>query len=359
MAAVSGLDPTQTALFEAWAQVYVACDAALLGSEHDRRTPAELRALERAPGRERHAVVAVASDGAVVGAAGIVLPMVDNTHRAVADVAVLPAHRRRGIGSRLLAWAEEAARSHRRTSLQVRTLRGADEHPHHVVESFARHHGFEIAQTVLRSDLRLPAAGVSEGPPPGVEIVTWADGTIPDEWLDERALLGRRMSTDAPAGDLSLEEEVWDRARVVEQYALDRAMGRRILTTVAIDVASHRLAGFTEIHLPAGSPGLVYQQDTLVLREHRDRGLGRALKQANTAACERAWPDVRRVRTWNADDNTHMLAVNRALGYVTTAVDVEWQKPLHGRRWAGAKGVDDLQRAPTGPPPSPGDAPRS
>lgn len=324
---VSGLEPSQSALFDAWAQVYVVSDARLLGTEHDRRSPAELRVLEGSRDRERRAVAAVDDDGTVVGAAGIVMPVLDNVHRAVADVAVLPGRRRAGVGGRLLAWAEEVARARNRSSMQVRTLRGADELPQEEAEAFAQSHGYEVAQTVLRSDLRLPARTAAEAAPAGVEIVTWQDGAVPQEWVDERARLAQRMSTDAPAGLLALEEETWDAARVVEEYATARAMGRRILTTVAVDVAAGRLAGFTEVHLPAGS-GLAYVQDTLVLRENRGRGLGRALKLACTAACERAWPDVRRLRTWNADDNTHMLAVNRALGYVTTAVDVEWQKTL-------------------------------
>ena len=37
-------------------------------------------------------------------------------------------------------------------------------------------------------------------------------------------------------------------------------------------------------------------------------------------------PDVTRIRTWNADDNLHMLAVNRQLGYEPDAWLREWQK---------------------------------
>jgi hypothetical protein len=37
-------------------------------------------------------------------------------------------------------------------------------------------------------------------------------------------------------------------------------------------------------------------------------------------------PATTTVRTWNADDNAPMLAVNQALGYVHDAMLREWQK---------------------------------
>jgi len=39
-------------------------------------------------------------------------------------------------------------------------------------------------------------------------------------------------------------------------------------------------------------------------------------------------PGLTAIRTWNADDNTHMLAVNQRLGYVVDAHLREWQKVM-------------------------------
>lgn len=82
----------------------------------------------------------------------------------------------------------------------------------------------------------------------------------------------------------------------------------------------------------AGSPDLAYQGSTLVLREHRGNGLGLRLKAANALAVSDLLPAVTRVRTWNADDNVHMLAVNRRLGYVVDAYQRFWQKRAEGGR---------------------------
>ncbi len=50
-------------------------------------------------------------------------------------------------------------------------------------------------------------------------------------------------------------------------------------------------------------------------RGHRGHRLGLALKAANHLLVHEQVADLRMVRTWNADTNAHMVAVNDALGY--------------------------------------------
>ena len=45
------------------------------------------------------------------------------------------------------------------------------------------------------------------------ELVTWTDH-CPEEYVEQLAVLMSRMSTDAPTGGLSYDEEAWDAARV-------------------------------------------------------------------------------------------------------------------------------------------------
>ena len=161
-------------------------------------------------------------------------------------------------------------------------------------------------------------------------IVTVWD-TLPEEWLDDRAVLARRISTDAPMGDLDLEEENWDAGRVREQWARSRAQGRRSVESVARHLESGRLVGFTDLQISAATPHLAYQSDTIVLREHRGHRLGVAMKLANLAALQRDQPQVRTIRTWNARSNEPMLRVNREIGFVVTGYMHEWQKQV-GRR---------------------------
>jgi GNAT superfamily N-acetyltransferase len=322
---VSGLDESQRDLFEAWVEVYAASGREAFGDEHTAWGADELRVLEAKDDRRTLNVAAVGPDGAVVGAASVVLRLRDNPRAGFISLAVHPDHRRRGIGSRLLAWVEDRAREAGRTVFIAETEwreGGVDSHG----EGFAARHGYVAAQHTLRSTLRLPATlpGLEEGSDDYV-LETSVDG-IPESWLEDRAELQRRMSTDAPLGELQLEEEDWDAARVRDQYATILAMGRQVVETVARHVPSGRLVGYTQVQVSPATPTLGYQQDTLVVREHRGRRLGLRLKAANSAAVMEHLPVVTAVRTWNADDNTHMLAVNRRLGYTVDAHLCEWQK---------------------------------
>lgn len=134
-------------------------------------------------------------------------------------------------------------------------------------------------------------AAVAEGGQHSAYVIETVWDTLPEGWLENRALLARRISTDAPMGDLDLDEEDWDADRVREQWARGRAQGRRSVESVARHLKSDRLVGFTDLMISAATPNLGYQADTLVLREP-------------------------------------MLRVNRELGFVVTGYTHEWQKRL-------------------------------
>lgn len=151
---------------------------------------------------------------------------------------------------------------------------------------------------------------------------------LPESWLDDRAVLQQRMSTDAPSDDLDQQEEEWDAERLREQHDRIRAAGRRVVETAARHVPTGRPVGFTQVAVPPAEPTLGYQQDTLVLAEHRGHALGLRLKAANALALMHALPEVASVRTWNAASEEPMPAVNRALGYAVDGCSRAWQKSL-------------------------------
>ena len=69
--------------------------------------------------------------------------------------------------------------------------------------------------------------------------------------------------------------------------------------------------GYSLLFVPHGTD-YGWQDDTLVMPEHRGRRLGAALKSANYADL----PDhVRSVHTWTAPSNTAMHRINTALGF--------------------------------------------
>ena len=105
-------------------------------------------------------------------------------------------------------------------------------------------------------------------------------------------------------------------------------MGRHVVSSFVRDLAGGRLVGYTSIQLPEDPPHLAFQHDTLVTREHRGHGLGLALKLANLRVLAERLPQVRTVRTWNAAENAHMLAVNTAMGFRPSGHLCTWQRHL-------------------------------
>ncbi|AKU15972.1 hypothetical protein VV02_09090 [Luteipulveratus mongoliensis] len=344
---VDGLsnEPAQQRLFAAWNEVYTSASRHLFGNEHSGFTVEEM--VGRRRGSNHQFVDRAAVDGepvgeidpaAVVGMMSVAEPLKDNTDTGLLRLAVLPEHRRSGVGTELLRVGERVIAEHGRSVVQAITEwteGNADESG----EGFAAAYGYAPAQTTIRSampirrgehdldHLRQLMAGDGVEDAAAFEIEASVDD-LPEAWLGDLAVLEQRMSTDAPQGDTTLEEESWDAARVREElrWALDS--GRQVITAVARDRLSDRLMGFTQIQVPPTDPTLAYQQDTLVLREARGNGLGLRLKACAALELIKTSDEVTRIRTWNADDNTHMLAVNADLGYEREGYLRVWEKQL-------------------------------
>lgn len=288
----------------------------------------------------------------VLGTAVVAMPVADNTHLAFLTLAVRPEARRRGVGSALYDAAVDVTRAAGRTTVMTSTDQRAEpaEGPGTLTPStgsgrvrsddagvrFALARGFSLEQVARRSVLDVPldpaflaehraAAQAVAGDE--YRVVTWGN-RCPDEWVDEFAVLNTRMSTDAPSGGLDLEEDRWDadRIRVYERDLDERGMRFRI--AAAEHVPTHTLAAFTAFASPGWTDEFVHQDDTLVLRQHRGRRLGMLVKAANLERLAVEQPGARRIGTWNAEENSYMLAINIALGFHPAGGSGEWQVRL-------------------------------
>ncbi|WP_066296028.1 GNAT family N-acetyltransferase [Arthrobacter luteolus] len=285
------------------------------------------------------------------GAALLIVPLTDNTHAVWVDVLVDPAARNAGLGRSLLLAAEEYAAALGRRVLDAETehpltlsgaggsvLRpatGTGEIPADASARFARAAGFVLEQVERISLLRLEEAAdfaaqyaqASAAAGAGYALETWT-GQCPDALVDDYAHLKQRMSTDAPMGGLDWEEEAWDVERVRESEAAQAAAGVDLLCCAVRDLATNTLAGHTVLWVQQEQPPAAMQDDTLVLRAHRGHSLGMLLKTANLRRLQQERPQVRRVYTWNAEENTHMLRINEALGFRAAAWGGQWQRHL-------------------------------
>lgn len=265
----------------------------------------------------------------VVAAGAVTLPQRDNPAAANLVLDVLPSQRRRGFGTTLLSALETTAAEHGRTSLMAETAWPADGHDV-AGERFLAPRGYECALTSIQSDLSLdalPDADLAElTTPADGYVVEWAEGALPQGWLADRAVLATRMSTDAPSGGLDLTQESWDADRVRASIDVELSAGRYGLEAAARHLGSGRLVAYSHVAVSPDTPDLAYQNDTLVLREHRGHRLGARMKAVTAAVLRARRPEVTTIRTWNATTNEHMLAVNVAMGFRPVAYEAEWQR---------------------------------
>lgn len=273
-------------------------------------------------------------DGVDVAYGTARLPLRDNLSGATVSLSVLSSRRRRGVGTALAKEILAFVRSEGRTNV-VWTI-GSPVGEESPGCAFSRVLGARCALSRLRRELDLNRVSDSEldnlvsahieARDRDYEIVAWVD-RAPDDLVEGVARLVGRMSTDTPSGDLSWEPEVWDASRWREKEDDAFHSGRQRLAAGAVDRTGH-LVAFTDIGAWPHEPTVAEQWNTIVDPAHRGHRLGLATKIANLRNLRREIPGVLRLETWNALENSRMVAINELLGFqIVERVD-EYQLAL-------------------------------
>ncbi|WP_052460541.1 hypothetical protein [Microbacterium gorillae] len=285
--------------------------------------------------------------GEALGRVGLDVPNEEGSRSARAFVQLVPGAWSRGTGSAALRMLESLTRDAGRTLLQgwtehpnaigdrVRAPTGYGTLPDDHTTRFLRRRGYALQQIERRSQLVLgedalarvtafeAAARAHAGP--DYDIVQWTLPT-PPQLVDDYAWLKSRMATDVPSAGMDVDEDRWDTARVARMEAA--VVGRTQQVTAARHRPSGRLCAFNELlHGPADGDR-TFQEDTLVLTEHRGHRLGMLVKAVGLRAWHERAPEAPRVITWNAEENRPMLDINEALGFVGGLAIGAWQKDL-------------------------------
>ncbi len=174
----------------------------------------------------------------------------------------------------------------------------------------------------LLADARSRASGYS--------VVRWID-TAPDETVGDVARLEGRLLLDAPMGDLIVEAENVDVDRIRSTEEMLRRRGRRSYHVGARHDASGRLAAWTMIAFDADTKSHAWQHITTVDPAYRGHRLGLVVKIENLLFTIAHEPDLQRINTWNATENSHMIAINEALGFRAIDGWVSWQHEIWPR----------------------------
>jgi len=271
-------------------------------------------------------------DGEPVGTLDLSLPMLDNTGNADVELGVHPAHRRRGVGRVLYEQAVAAAREHGRVRLisgAVTTLPGGPPRSE-AGGAFAEAMGAKNALLDVRRRLDLSTVDVAALPfveAPGYSILYWREHA-PEEHLDDIGRLDGRLVTDAPQGDLVLEVPVIDADRVREEHEAYGRRGQRAYQAGIRHDASGALVAWTTLVMEATTPDHAWQHITIVDPDHRGHRLGMWVKVANLRYLVAHEPGVRVIDTWNAATNTHMIAINEAVGFRPVDAWTAWQQEI-------------------------------
>jgi GNAT superfamily N-acetyltransferase len=323
------------------------------GSDDLAYTPIE-KLLELADPYERQVILVAKVDGDIVGAVDIALPLADNLDLAEFTLDILPEFQRQGVGRQLLEAAEQFARGEGRTMILIDTnhpgasLSGSESGQlvpgsglgfvpmgSREVE-FARRTGYtlqhieQFSSCLLPLDTKLVAELEDEADQANggrYRLHHWTD-RCPDQWLEAVAALENQAGEDAVPSAKTEADLVFDGGMLREAEEATIAQGRRTVVTAVEHIATGMLVGLTTISVLSQRQDVVFQDDTVVLQEHRGNKLGLLIKVANMERLTEQFPDARVIYTWNAPENRYLLKVNQQLGFTTAGVTGIWQKEL-------------------------------
>lgn len=238
-----------------------------------------------------------------------------NPHVAGLEVAVLPEYRRRGIGRRMLEPVVAAASAGGKTLISsfVSELTAAPG----FAEALGARKSMRVVEnrlTTVDLDRHLLDEWIERGQDRAsyYSLVFW-DGVTPDELVGQFARVLNAMN-DAPR-PTGWNEFQFSPERVSERELRQAKWGLKFWTLCARHDPTGEIAGFTRIYLNPWRPELITQDDTGVLANHRNKGLGRWMKADMLVRILREVTEAKFVTTGNASINQAMLTINRELGF--------------------------------------------
>lgn len=299
----------------------------------------ELEGLLRTPSSRFEDLRWLARDdgGAPVGRVDLHLPSAGaNETLGLLELYVVPAARRRGIGTTLLRTAVAALERAGRGRMRTAIVEGSPG------DAFFSAVGGTIGRTNRKS--RMVVADLdrsmlrswierAETEATGYSL-RWLDGPPEDEREMAQYVAVRSTMNTAPRGDLEDEPWVHTPETMRDEAAELAAEKVERWTLVAVDDASGDFAGYTEMLFVESDPAYAWQGATAVRVEHRNHGLGRWLKATMAERIIRERPQVRTVDTENAYSNEPMLNINVAMGFEIVKTINDWQAPVAAVRSA-------------------------
>ncbi|MGL4831316.1 MAG: hypothetical protein ACRCWS_01875, partial [Propionibacteriaceae bacterium] len=279
--------------------------------------------------------------GTVLGRGYLGLYLLEDLNRGDINVTVDHPYRRLGVGRRIADELLRIATLEGRTILDCWTQRnsaklvagprltaatGFGEWPANDPATAMLHgYDFTLEQIELMNELELPLAPGKLDPwltvPAGYDVVQFT--TVPDKFLHDVGALWGQMS-DAPQSEVRYDDAEYTPERIRSDEAAAANLGFTHLRTAIRHCDSGQLVAFSGLGWFVERPHLIEQRETIVLPSHRGHGLGMLAKAVTLTTLAQQNPHTRRLITQNAAENTHMLRINRQIGFEAQGISGSW-----------------------------------
>ena len=332
------VDPFDEAAVAAWHAVVIAAEVLDRGDVRTSWTLEEtLVALQGDQSDRLRETFAGVEDGATVVAGQCELSFIDNLDHATLQVYTHPEHRRRGHGSAMLVHVEQVARGRGRMVLDTLAdwpySQPGDGSGVEAVE-FLQRRGYRLGLGDVHRVLDLPVdVGLldelaAEAAPhhTAYTVRTWV-GPVPEAIVDSFAALVATLVVEAPTGDLEREPESADVGALRRSEEMQAKQGRTTYNGAVLD-AQGEVVAYSNLATSQHDPVNAYQWGTLVRRADRGHRLGLAVKVATMRLLHAGEVRAKRMHTWNAEVNEHMIGINERLGFRPVERSGEFQKRL-------------------------------
>jgi GNAT superfamily N-acetyltransferase len=232
----------------------------------------------------------------------------------VLEVVVHPDARRKGLGRDLVGVATRRAFAEGVASMGVEVIGDTP------AVAFFEALKFRCAFVEIRNVLTMSTVDwqrldqMAHGVGSGYRLEYYPGGP-PEELYEAYAEAKEITRGHYDPGDLELRPSSYDAERLRASLATLHARGLRPYIVLGIHEATGKVAGLTEVVVPAQRPARADQYDTVIVPAHRGYGLGRALKARMLFELRSAEPQLTEVQTWNAYQNEPLIKVNAELGF--------------------------------------------
>lgn len=253
--------------------------------------------------------------------------MEENRHITQFDIGVEPEFRRQGLGKKLLALITNASQADNRRLLVCETF---DRIP--AGEAFITRiggkkgletHTNQLCICDLDRGLIDRWLNNSKDNLDEYEIGFW-DGPYPEQQLSAVVDL-IELTNQQPFGDIEINDVHMTPEQLRQMEQMHFARGNERWTYYVVEKATGKFAGYTETFWNPNRPEILRQDMTGVFPEFRGKGIGRWLKAAMLDKVLKERPQVKYVRTGNADSNAAMLKINNEMGFQPYMAQTLWQ----------------------------------